>query len=160
MGCKLGDKCRCVSEVKACPQWVLTVPALDDAAKTRLREAFAEPRPGGVFLGIDWASPIPHTVMPAPDTLVEYFNGEVAAAMFHYGGDDVAGVAASCGFEVSPFVRLSNDPDARDLDQAYADGATDVLARWHPRPPAGWSLGFKGDTEDGPVACFIRRKPD
>ncbi len=98
--------------------------------------------------------------MPAPETLVAYHDGVVGAAMFHYAaeGSDHAAIAREHSFEHRE-LWLEHDAEADEaLTKAYEDGASDICARWHPSVPEGWLLGAKHDTEDGPIAVFIRKR--
>lgn len=50
--------------------------------------------------------------------------------------------------------------DAKDVNERYAAGSTDILA-WEPKPPAeaqGWQLVSIHDNENGPVAIWLRDK--
>lgn len=98
--------------------------------------------------------------MPAPETLVAYDDGKVGAAMFHYAaeGQSFEDIAWEHGFNCK-CLSLEQDDDADPaLTQAYEDGAADVCERWNPATPDGWLLAAKHDTEDGPVALFIRKR--
>ena len=96
---------------------------------------------------------------PAPDLLIEYPDGSVMPLMFHFAieGHDLGAIATEAGFETR-----WQDLDERDEPDLYADyfehGADDVIGRWNVVAPDGWQLGGKWDTEDGPTACFLRRK--
>lgn len=104
--------------------------------------------------------------MPSPDAVVRYHDGQSGPAMFHYSHEcaDFKAIATEHGFDIS-MVFMSDDlPDNHALSLAYFhDGALEeVLGRWRPKPPVGegWSLCGKHDTEDGPVALFLRKLPD
>ena len=96
--------------------------------------------------------------MPAPEVLVDYGAGVVAAAMLHYAGEDARAdqIASDNGFE-SQFLLLEDHMDVATLGPRQEAG-DNVLPDWHPTPPDGWMLGAKYDTESGPVAMFIRKK--
>ena len=98
--------------------------------------------------------------MPDPDTLVMYGCGMCGAAMFHYccnedDGTDPEDIARENGFDIQ-FHRL---PDDHPLMPDYEEGASDVVERWEPDVPEGWTLGGKHDTEDGPTAFYIKPRP-
>lgn len=100
--------------------------------------------------------------MPAPETLIDYGEGGVEAAMFFYAQDeaDLVEIARHHGFQTT-VVALDDDPspEALLLNDEYSDGASDVVARWAPPIADGWALGAKFDTEEGPVALLIRKAP-
>lgn len=94
--------------------------------------------------------------MPKPDTLIEYPGGAVGAAMFHYtpaecSPDLYCEIAAEHGFQIEG-VTMS---DEHSLYPEYAAGSGEVVGKWQPNVPAGWQLGGKHDTEDGPYAYFL-----
>lgn len=95
--------------------------------------------------------------MPDPEALIDYGNGVVGAAMFHYATEeaDAQEIARYHGFEIQ-FLHLEDDPGAEDLAD-YEDCA--ICAKWLPLPPEGWMLASKHDTDNGPIALFIRRLP-
>lgn len=97
--------------------------------------------------------------MPAPETLVTYHDGQVGAAMFHYAaeGQDFGDIAREHGFE-SRLIWLDQEAGDPELVKAYEEGASDICARWHPATPDGWLLAAKHDTDDGPVAVYIRKR--
>ncbi|MDO8684513.1 MAG: hypothetical protein Q7N50_13655 [Armatimonadota bacterium] len=99
--------------------------------------------------------------LPKPHELVEYPDGTIVAVMFHYLPEETAinRVCAANGYE---FVTLKMEDDLDENDpiiQAWIDGE-DVVARWippeFPSGHSGFSFGGKWDTEDGPVACYLR----
>lgn len=97
--------------------------------------------------------------MPAPETLVDYGHGMCGAAMFHYGaeGDSVVAIAGDNGFDVR-LLRMHDElGEEHTLVQVYDEGDPEVIGRWQPIVPEGWQLGGKWDTDDGPVAVFIKR---
>lgn len=95
--------------------------------------------------------------MPAPDALVADEHGNVIAAMFYYApGEYLGEVAEMCGFELKT-LRMDIDlGDDHPLWKRYENGE-DVVTEWEPTIPDGWTFGDKSDTEDGPVAVFLRR---
>lgn len=100
--------------------------------------------------------------LPPPDTLIEYRDGVVGALMFHYATelDDLKLIAQNQGFDVAIMEMRDDLGDTHELVLAYDNGASadDVLPKWIPEPRVGWCLAAKHDTEDGPVAIFVRRK--
>lgn len=98
--------------------------------------------------------------MPAPETLIDYGNGMVGAAMFHWAteGCSVEDIARAQGFDVR-FLQLDNDANFAELADEISEGATDLCERWMPAIPQGWQLAAKMDGEDGPWAMFIRPEP-
>lgn len=105
--------------------------------------------------------------MPAPDQLVRYEDGTIAPAMFHYSteGCDPNAIAQEAGFEIG-YTSLENDENGEDAWDAYeriteaapdAPAIEEVFDMWTPTPPdGGWKLVGKHDTEDGPMAVFVR----
>jgi len=76
-----------------------------------------------------------------------------------FSAEDLVNEAAllDAGF-VLEFVLI--EADAPGLLDAYRTGDEYALARWDPRPPKGgdgWRLVGLYDTENDPVAVFIRR---
>lgn len=98
--------------------------------------------------------------MPKPDSLVSDEYGNVLAAMFYYAPGEYYGeIAEMCGFECRT-LRMEHDVDEDDPRwRRYCDG-DDVTNEWEPTVPDGWTFGDKSDTDDGPVAIFIRPKPN
>ena len=48
--------------------------------------------------------------------------------------------------------------DDHPLRSEYYHGAMDVVQRWvPPMPRDGWKLAGKNDSEDGPIAYYIRK---
>jgi hypothetical protein len=108
------------------------------------------------------AIPYANTVreMPAPDCSVLYSEGMWGPAMFHYAseGCNPRDVARDHGFDIC-FVTLQSERDDDDpLSQLYADGKLkEVLTAWLPKVPGPeWKLAGQSDSEDGPVATFLR----
>jgi len=103
------------------------------------------------------------TDMPSPDTVLEYPNGNIGLAMFYYEmpeDTDAEAVARENGFE-SEFVYLENDEreEAVKLFEEYENGSDGqvISNRWNPEVPDGWTFAGANDTEDGPIAMFVRR---
>ena len=101
--------------------------------------------------------------MPAPDILVGYHGGQIMPAMFHFAleGDDLPRIAREHDFEVS-FAALLGELPTEDeneaLEAAYEKDSSKVLADWQPQVPDGWRFGGKWHDEDGPIACFLRKR--
>lgn len=98
--------------------------------------------------------------MPHPACLVEYGNGEggIMAAMFHYASEncDITEIAAENGYDVMFAEMPGDDP----LFRGYAEDGDSVVGKWRPAPPEGWVLGGVTDSEDGPVAIFLKAFAD
>lgn len=96
---------------------------------------------------------------PGADLLIEYPDGSVMPLMFHFAieGHDLSVIAAEEGFETR-WVGLDEQDDPDLYRDYFEGGAGDVVGRWAVVPPDGWQFGGKWDTEDGPIACFLRRK--
>ena len=74
---------------------------------------------------------------------------------------DASVVARENGFD-SKFLNMQDDDHtepAMELHAKYAAGADGMVicAEWQPEIPEGWRLADKYDTEEGPVAMFIRK---
>lgn len=101
--------------------------------------------------------------LPAPDTLIRDAQGNVGALMFYYAAaeQNLRHIAHEQGFEVKTLL-MTDDPTLNEdhpLIKRYENMEGGIEMDWHPMPPEGWTLGIKFDTEDGPAALFIRRKP-
>jgi len=98
--------------------------------------------------------------MPAPDTIVKSKNGDIAAMFFYAAAEqDLGEIAAEHGFNTRV---TTMESDCENLQERWEDGAGDMAAlmdEWQPVTPEGWTFGAKLDTEDGPIAIFIRRRP-
>lgn len=96
--------------------------------------------------------------IPDADARVVYPNGSFGPMMFHYlsEGCSLKHVAQENGFDLR--VIAMNDLLAEDdpLAIEYADGSSDVVRKWAPPEMDGWSLSAKHDTEDGPVAIYLK----
>jgi hypothetical protein len=94
--------------------------------------------------------------LPPPDTLYQYPDGSVVALMFHFMTEatDFALVAQAQGFDIAT-MRLDDDGAAAGLATEYEAGSADVIGKWQPRRD-GYSLAAKFDTDDGPMAVFIK----
>lgn len=94
--------------------------------------------------------------LPAPDTLVDYGESGVSAAMFHYTSEhcDFRAIARANGFKAA-VTQLTE----RSLIQRYEDGEN-ILGEWRPKPPDGWQLGGVFDSDEGAFAIFLRKEQD
>jgi hypothetical protein len=100
--------------------------------------------------------------LPAPDTLIEYPDGAFGPLMFHFSteGDSAKAIAADQGFDYS-WVEMGDvlsDDDTLSIEY-FAEGKPDVVGRWTPPEREGWTLVGKNDSENGPVAHYIRKQP-
>ena len=99
--------------------------------------------------------------IPDPDARVVYPNGEFGPMMFHYltEGCNLKQVAAENGFDIKFVVMNDELPDDDPLVIEYEGGSSDVVRKWVPPPGSdGWELAAKHDTEDGPVAAYLRKR--
>lgn len=100
--------------------------------------------------------------MPEPDALLDYGNGLLEAAMFHYCGEgsNYVEVAQSAGFVTTSYC-LSDDfsPAGQQLQEQYEAGGDgmQIAVAWQPSVPEGWTLAAKFDTEDGLYVLFVKR---
>ena len=103
--------------------------------------------------------------LPAPDTIVDHGNGFYGPLMFHWlvEGQDPDLTAREFGFQCR-WVEMEGDLD--ENDQIYVDyfeyhaSASEILRRWQPSDHGeGWKLAGMHDSEDGPVALFLRPLP-
>lgn len=96
--------------------------------------------------------------MPAPEALVNYPDGSVGPAMFHYLASEdheaYERVLQEHDFEVTGHHLSEDDP----LFKLYEEDLKRLLIIWNPPIPLGWKLGGKHDTEDGPYVFFLKRK--
>lgn len=98
--------------------------------------------------------------IPDPDAKVDYGNGEFGPMMFYYlpDGYDLKHVAATHGFDLKA-LSMNQALDHDDpLVLEYEDGSSWVVREWTPPAIEGWDLCAKHDTEDGPVALYIRKR--
>lgn len=98
--------------------------------------------------------------LPPPDTIVEYPNDEFGPLMFHYATENCARgyIAKEQGYDCM-FLHMDHDLSLDDpIYSAYFDEGSDkAVGKWQPTKPGdGWKLVGKCDTDDGPVATFIR----
>ncbi len=97
--------------------------------------------------------------LPAPDTLVQSHGGQIMPAMFWFALEhhDLGEIIQEHGFEG----RFTGWPDFDAPDAVIALYAADpekVLVEWTPAVPDGWQFGGKWHGEEGPVACFLRKR--
>lgn len=104
--------------------------------------------------------------LPAPTTLIEYPEGSFGPLMFHYAteGENLKALADEQGFELEA---LLLDDDVREetielrrrFDANFDDQTAHVetlVADWTPPARDGLTLVAKWDTEDGPIALYVR----
>jgi hypothetical protein len=98
---------------------------------------------------------IDETEMPAPDTIVNCKNRGPIAAMFFYaaGEQDLGEIASEHGFEMRVVTMEDTDDE---LSERWANGDDKALSEWNPPATEGWALAAKIDTEDGPIAIYIK----
>lgn len=84
------------------------------------------------------------------------FTAHPDLALFANEGTADADALSKAGFSLE-FVLLESD--APELLDAYHGGDSTALARWFPTPPEldGWHLVGLYDTDNDPVAVFVRR---
>lgn len=98
--------------------------------------------------------------MPSPDTLVLCKDGTSVAAMFYFAAAEqrLDQIAEEQGFECSSLLMEDEVDDDDQLLRRCFEGDETALNKWNPITPDGWTFAAKFDTEDGPMAVFIRRK--
>lgn len=98
--------------------------------------------------------------LPAPDDLVLYPDMSFEPVMFHYSAETCKphDIAKAHGFELAVDTMESqlSDDDPLYIDY-FENGCGDALRKWTPEAKDGWKLVGKSDTEDGPVAFYIRK---
>lgn len=97
--------------------------------------------------------------LPEPHTLIATADGGCTCLMFYFLPENASfeEVCNEHGYDYR-YLHLNNDSDApEELSERYEDGDSDVVRDWIPAIPEGWMLAGKGDSEDGPVAVFVRR---
>lgn len=97
--------------------------------------------------------------MPAPDALIQYDDGTICAAMFHFMASETpfGPIADEHGFEVR-YLSLADDVgEEHPVWTDYYEGGNRWMKEWHPTPPdEGWAFGGVADGEEGPCAIFLR----
>jgi hypothetical protein len=105
--------------------------------------------------------------MPAPDKIIIYPSGEWGPAMFHYAieGQSLRDIASDHGFDLD-LVFMSDIKDESDpiYRKYFEEGCSfEEIARfpWHLPILHGrdWKISGQWDTEDGPVSCYLRKRP-
>ena len=104
--------------------------------------------------------------LPAPTTLIEYHDGAFGALMFHYAtdGENLKALADQQGFELHSLLLDDDDREEvaalRSRFNANFDDQTahveTLVADWSPPERGGFALVAKWDTEDGPIALYVR----
>lgn len=99
--------------------------------------------------------------LPPPDTIIDYADGQFGPLMFHYAaeGQRFDDIAREAGFETH-FLSMEDDLASDDhplMVEHFTDGQNTALPKWTPTSPGDdWKLVAKYDTEEGPMACFVR----
>lgn len=77
---------------------------------------------------------------------------------FHYAteGCNLKHVAATNGFDMRVVSMHEILDDADPLSVEYEAGSVDVVRKWVPPSLDGWDLSAKHDSEDGPIAVYLR----
>lgn len=98
-------------------------------------------------------------VVPAPDAIVCYPDWSFMPVMFHYAAetDKPQDIARHHGFDLHVAEMGGQLPDDDPRVVAYENGSGDAMRLWLPSAIDGWKLVGKSDTEDGPVAFYIRK---
>lgn len=101
---------------------------------------------------------VPLSKAPKADLLIELPDGVLCALMFHFACEhhDIGDIAREQGFEL---VKIIADDEWQEKYE-NADNIGDFLPFWMPQGPDGFRLAGKWDTEDGPVAWFIRERDE
>lgn len=99
--------------------------------------------------------------MPAPDTLVDYGEGSFGPAMFHYAteGCSAKNIAAENGFEITNLMLEDTAEEGSPAALAVENGepSSVMLPLWTPPDLGdGWKLSGRFDSDDGPVALYLR----
>lgn len=122
-----------------------------DALEQALRTKGYDPARGARLRSAD---------MPCADAVVEYGPGWIGPAMLHYATEDgnPVQIARAAGFECL-FVTMEEElgSDHELVVDHFEYGAGDSLEKWTPADQGdGWRLVGKNDSEDGPMAMFVR----
>lgn len=96
--------------------------------------------------------------VPSPDAIVKYENGEFGPIMFHYAAETASMVdtAEANGFHLKIVEMQTMLDDDHPFCLEYLDGSHEVVAKWEPSPIDEWRLVGKCDSEDGPLAIYIK----
>lgn len=131
-------------------------------------EGEAAPAPPSLPTAVDGGdvNPADPGRMPVPDLIIGTAEGGFVPAMLFYApeGTDAKLVARENGFD-SYFMDMEDTLPVEDpLHAEYFDkgGSTEeILPRWTPpAPEPGYALVGKWDTENGPTAFYVRKRPD
>lgn len=105
---------------------------------------------------------LPISALPPATQLVALPDNMVEPLMFRFSleSDDPAAIAREHGFEVK-WRELEGQDEA--LYAEYLEDAGNdigaIMARWQPEVPEGFAFGGKWDTDDGPIALFLKPVP-
>jgi hypothetical protein len=95
--------------------------------------------------------------MPAPDALIDYGDGVIMPAMFHYAETDadLSSVTLENGFEGCT---ISMEENAPDLFEEYSERGLNLsdFPNWRPIAPEGFTFAGCWDTEDGPHCFYLK----
>lgn len=103
--------------------------------------------------------------LPPADTIIGYGDSGFGPLFLHWATEDtdVGQAAKEAGFDI---LLLNMDEDLGSDHQLcvdhfeYGQDAAVSLRRWQPTEQGdGWLLSGMHDTEDGPVALFLRPSP-
>ncbi|MBF0305166.1 MAG: hypothetical protein HQL41_05910 [Alphaproteobacteria bacterium] len=145
---------------------------IDDIRRKHAAKPHGSPLPGPTPFDVDPAAAqamIDQSTLPeSASDLVSYSEGQCGAVMFHWLDEDstiqdTRMIALGNGYSLrvvefgdDPVVDRDEEDDTPELVRRWLDGE-DVCALWNPTSPGeGYILASKHDTEDGPVAKFIR----
>lgn len=97
--------------------------------------------------------------LPAPDTLIDYGNGTFGPLMFHFATEDdkPSFIANNQGFDHMHIEMFDVMDDDDPLVIEYGEGSPNVIGKWTPPERDGWTLIGRNDSENGPVAHYIRK---
>jgi hypothetical protein len=109
---------------------------------------------------IPYGNSIKNEDMPKPDARVRYADNMFGPAMFHYLPEnaDPRLTAKEQGFDMCLSLMADEIEDEDPLFKLYfEDGeCAKVFAAWRPKAREGWKIAGCHDTEDGPMAVFLR----
>ena len=96
---------------------------------------------------------------PEADAIVCYHDHTFLPLMFHFAGEccNFRQIAEQNGFMLK-VVAMADALDAENplVIEYYESGSVEVVGKWQPSKLTGWDLVGKDNTEDGPVAYYIR----
>lgn len=102
--------------------------------------------------------------LPAADAVIDYGEAGFGPVFLHWmpDGGDIGRACSEQGFEchMAP-MEFDLEPEHPLFVSYFEQGETRALREWEPDPPTGdgWKLVGLRDTEEGPVALFIRKLP-